>query len=388
MAEKRAYNLRSGGSEAVTAPVQIEVSDENFMSRLLQCQQNTSQSGQVSDSDSGSENNSILSNESENEQTHGSESTSGDKQVPSSSNTCLQINADTVSQQAINLQILSQLGDISKRLNAIENKKPKKSSDSSKIKNKSKNKTAGTCTPVTLPPPQVAAQPLPNLQYLRGDAYIQAQVEQRLKNLVEENKSGTKIKSLRGGSVDVVVANRIKWPQEYVLAGARKERVQYDQLSMAQWVTGFCRIMKEEHDLQNRNSMLDYIIALFEDVQDFSWDSARASHAILLCRMEQGEVKNYTETDKLDRIRRANAQRHPAPSSASSNSKKQNQKTNRSMPCTYYNQGSCSYSRTHDTKGVTYKHICSSCFASGGKVYSHPENECRNKNRKHLSKNE
>ena len=26
--------------------------------------------------------------------------------------------------------------------------------------------------------------------------------------------------------------------------------------------------------------------------------------------MEQGEVKNYTETEKLDRIRRANAQRH------------------------------------------------------------------------------
>ena len=136
MAEKRAYNLRSGGSEAVTVPVQFEVSDENFMSRLLQCQQNTSQSGQVSDS--GSENNSILSNESDNEQTHGSESTGGDKQVPSSSNTCLEINADTFSQQAINLQILSQLGDISKRLNAIENKKPKKSSDRSKIKAKLK----------------------------------------------------------------------------------------------------------------------------------------------------------------------------------------------------------------------------------------------------------
>ena len=145
MAEKRAYNLRSGGSEAVTVPVQFEVSDENFMSRLLQCQQNTSQSGQVSDSDSGSENNSILSNESDNEQTHGSESTGGDKQVPSSSNTCLEINADTVSQQAINLQILSQLGDISKRLNAIENKKPKKSSDRSKIKNKSKTKTIVNC---------------------------------------------------------------------------------------------------------------------------------------------------------------------------------------------------------------------------------------------------
>ena len=58
--------------------------------------------------------------------------------------------------------------------------------------------------------------------------------------------------------------------------------------------------------------MLDYLIALMEDANDFSWDAAWASHAVLLCRMEQGEVKNYTETEKLDRIRRANAQRHVA----------------------------------------------------------------------------
>ena len=80
----------------------------------------------------------------------------------------------------------------------------------------------------------------------------------------------------------MVIPNRIKWPQEYVLAGSKKESVQYDQLSMQQWVAGFCRIMKEENDLQNKNSMLDYPISLFEDVQDFSWDSARASHAVLL----------------------------------------------------------------------------------------------------------
>ena len=48
--------------------------------------------------------------------------------------------------------------------------------------------------------------------------------------------------------------------------------------------------------------MLDYLIALMEDANDFSWDAARASNAVILCRMEQGEVKNYKETEKLDRI--------------------------------------------------------------------------------------
>ena len=156
---------------------------------------------------------------------------------------------------------------------------------------------------------------------------------------------------------------------------------------MPQWVAGFCRIMKEETNVENKYSMLDYLISLFEDVQDFLWDAARASHAVLLFRMEQGDVKNYTDTEKIDRIRRANAQRHLASSSVSVNVKKQNQTGNKSMPCTYYNQSTCSFARTHDTKGVTYKHICAACFTLGGKVYSHPEHECQNKNRKNSSKN-
>ena len=154
----------------------------------------------------------------------------------------------------------------------LRTKKTKKSSDVSKLKSKNTKKTIVPHTQVTLPPTQVSAQSLPDLYFLRNDAYIQAQVEQRLKNLVEDNRSGTKIKSLRGGSVEVVVPNRIKWPQEYVLAGSKKERVQYDQLSMPQWVAGFCRIMKEERNLENKDSMLDHLISLFEDVQDFSWD--------------------------------------------------------------------------------------------------------------------
>ena len=87
MSEKRVYNLRSVGSEALMLPVQFEVSDDRFMSRLLQCQQNTSKSGQVSDSDSGSDNNDTMSNaESDTEQTGVSESAGLYEQVACSSN--------------------------------------------------------------------------------------------------------------------------------------------------------------------------------------------------------------------------------------------------------------------------------------------------------------
>ena len=63
-------------------------------------------------------------------------------------------------------------------------------------------------------------------------------------------------------------------------------------------MAGFCRIMKEENNLENKEHMLDYLTQLLEDANDFSWDAAKASHAVLLCRMEQGDVKNYMQVEK------------------------------------------------------------------------------------------
>ena len=117
--------------------------------------------------------------------------------------------------------------------------------------------------------------------------------------------SENKIKSQRGGTVDVFVKNRVKWPHEHVLAGSQKERVSYDQLTMGQWMAGFCRTMRDENCIQNKDAMLDYLISLLDDSNDFSWSSAKACHAVLLCRMEQGEIKDYTQIDLIDRIRRA-----------------------------------------------------------------------------------
>ena len=184
------------------------------------------------------------------------------------------------------MQILNQLSSIGKWLDVIEKKEKTKTNDASKIKGKSA-KSSAIETPVTLPTQQSMVSPVPNLHVLRSDALIQAQVEQRLRDLVDENKSGTKIKSLRGGSIDVVVSHRVKWPQEYVLSCSKKERVQYDQLTTTQWMAGFCRIMKEENNLENKEHMLDYLIQLLE----------------------------LQASQKIDQIRRANAQRYVVGSS-------------------------------------------------------------------------
>ena len=134
---------------------------------------------------------------------------------------------------------------------------------------------------------------------MRHDRFIQEQVENRLKELSVLNKKGidSKIKSQRGGAVDVYVNQRVKWPQEFVLAGTTKDRLNYNQ-----WMAGFFRIMRDEENLQTRSHMLDYLIALLDDSNEFSWQAVKASHTVLLCRMEQGEIASWAETEKVDRI--------------------------------------------------------------------------------------
>ena len=140
---------------------------------------------------------------------------------------------------------------------------------------------------------------LPQLHTIRQDLLIQAQVQKRLKELAEAEESGTqKQKSLRGGLIDVLVPNKVKWPHEYVLSGSHKECVSYDQLSIIQWVTGFCRIMRDEQDKTIQNSMLDYLIALFDDANDFSWDAAKASHAVRYVGWNRVKSKTMPKSKK------------------------------------------------------------------------------------------
>ena len=48
--------------------------------------------------------------------------------------------------------------------------------------------------------------------------------------------------------------------------------------------------------------MLDYLMSVLDDAQHFSWEAAKASHVVLLCCMEQGEIVNYSQVEKIDPI--------------------------------------------------------------------------------------
>ena len=84
-------------------------------------------------------------------------------------------------------------------------------------------------------------QNMPNLHTLRNDRSIQGQVEDRLRQLpgVDKKVLIRNLKVREGGSVDIYVKERVKWPHEFVLAGNTKDRITYNQLNITQWMAGF-----------------------------------------------------------------------------------------------------------------------------------------------------
>ena len=72
--------------------------------------------------------------------------------------------------------------------------------------------------------------------------------------------------------MDIFVKERVKWPHEFVLAGSIKDRVTYNQLNITQWMSDFCRILRDEKCQKIKAHMLDYLITRFDDSNFFMAD--------------------------------------------------------------------------------------------------------------------
>ena len=129
--------------------------------------------------------------------------------------------------------------------------------------------------------------------------------------------------------------------------------------------------------VRHGNARMHYVIDLLDDATDFSWASAKASHAVLLCCMEQGEIKSWLETEKIDRFHRVHAQRHSSSQSTAQNDQDKHS-SGKVTTSVYYNKGCCAQKQTHETKGVLYKHVCAKCWSEDCKSYPNPQTECRN----------
>ena len=73
-----------------------------------------------------------------------------------------------------------------------------------------------------------------------------------------------KFKLQRGGSETIWIKKGVAWPHNYVLGCSSKNRVNYDSLTISQWVSGFTTIIRDENDLNVKNKMLEYLAEIMQ----------------------------------------------------------------------------------------------------------------------------
>ena len=201
------------------------------------------------------------------------------------------------------MQMLAELKNLGGRMSATEEKMARK-----EVTEVTQSPQQASATASNSPSPaQLGRMVVLTVAALQGSQHIQAEVDQRIRELVDLNEAG-KLKSQRGVNEIVWIKRQVPWPPNFVLGGNNKSRISYDALNWCQWISGFATIAREETNLDVKNAMLEYLSEIMEDANDFSWQAAKVSHAVVLCRMVEGKVE-WHETLKLDRIRRAHAQR-------------------------------------------------------------------------------
>ena len=119
--------------------------------------------------------------------------------------------------------------------------------------------------------------------------------------------------------------------------------------------------------------MVAYLADLMEDATDFTWQGAKAAHTVLLCEMERGSLQ-WEDTDRLDRIWRAHAQKHIPVNKP--NWARGEKKT---MVLQNYQTNVCVHKKDHEVNSRLHRHICAFCLANG-KQLNHSEKSCLAKN--------
>ena len=258
--------------------------------------------------------------------------------------------------------LLAKLDAMSDRLNEMDQriqKAEKGTSHSELCKSTRSNPSGRSNTELEREDSEVSdrASVVPSLGYLRSNPELQKQVSARLREVQEVPEVSGNFKSQRSNNSNITVKKQVDWPQNYVLGGPNKKRVSFDDLSCPQFVAGFIRSVQLKTDETEKENMLEYLASLMEDASDFSFDSAKACHAVLLTSMEADRC-SWLDSDKLERCRRAHAQRHIVIDSNAQG------KSKNSKPCQYFENNTCFQQSSHWTKGVYYRHACQKCGAN------------------------
>ena len=216
---------------------------------------------------------------------------------------------------------------------------------------------------------------IPSLQALKNSQAIHHKVNRRYQELEDAVQ-------VSPGNLDILLETiqkkvhkeakqKPKWPQDLAFVGSLRKRPSYDQLTTCQWMLGFLRICQEEQDATIRENMVEYLTELLQDTCDYSWESAKGAHSVLLHRMQDGVV-NWSNLKEVNKIRKRYAQT----SSAHQGVVGERSKITKVVPCFKYNKGSCPRNSDHEWQNMLLKHSCQHCFSTFNRHEMHTKKEC------------
>ena len=175
------------------------------------------------------------------EEATGSESEMDSHVIPGTSKTQLPSSVQGP-QEEMQRQILEQLLKVNRRLDKVEDRmardhqegkgQPTTTNSKKLSKLSKKHFTVLSDSSQSSSESSDEEQCIPKLNNIRKSEKIQHQADKRIRELERHSEvAGTlgKIKSKRGGSVEVLVKHKVAWPHEAILGGATRSRLSYDQ---------------------------------------------------------------------------------------------------------------------------------------------------------------
>lgn len=238
-----------------------------------------------------------------------------------------------------------------------------------------------------------------NPQTLRDDAALQRRIDKRMRELnltdassddEEHQTTRGKTRQLKSGrdkTAAECVHIPVEWPHYYVFRGADRRPARYDDLTVAEFVSGYMNIvMQKLDDTKTTKLMLMHLNNIMHDATLYSWQTARNCHAIILQHIEQGRI-DWTDTDTMKELRQTYAQ---VRQNANGENGRQNSRGHTGpVFCLKYQTDSCQYDGDHHTTRGLIKHVCAYCLKTSGAFRRHSESTCRNKKKNNESpKNE
>ena len=161
---------------------------------------------------------------------------------------------------------------------------------------------------------------------------------------------------------------QFRWPNEGLVTASHFKKPAYDDLSLAQWVSGqLANILQIEDHLLARNVLIQ-MAASMKDAVSLPWAAVRSAWAVSMTDIEEGRL-GWADSMQwsINRISNSQLVMHNVQTVASSG--------NKVRICRFFNEGTCNSEGHHGT----YKHFCAHCFKLGRSL-GHPETRCFSRN--------